>query len=386
MGVKSWECNNILCPEKSKFNRGKRYSLSSLIKQEAIFYEENEIKNGTIKKWQLDLLTKPNTDDILDFLIKHYSLVRDTIEVTNYQTREKLYGRNVKSNDFSVVKDGTLERFYNSAYFRRFVLKNNVGDRLRLNNISPYVHHEIYNGDSNVIIRSLDKNSVDGAVTSPPYYNAKEYSQWDNIYCYLYDMYNNALAVYDVLKPGASYLYNIFDYFDNENNVVFSAMGKKRMILGAYIIYLFKKAGFELVKNIIWYKGHIQGNRSFNQGNTFPYYQAPLNCYEHIFHFIKPPRKDNVILPDIVYFKPVHKIVNGENVLGHTAPFPLNIPTLLTKRMLYGEKILDPYSGSFTTSRAAMLSKISSIGIEYDRSYCDLGIKLMKNESNKLNL
>ena len=215
MGVKSWECNNILCPEKSKFNRGKRYSLSSLIKQEAIFYEENEIKNGTIKKWQLDLLTKPNTDDILDFLIKHYSLVRDTIEVTNYQTREKLYGRNVKSNDFSVVKDGTLERFYNSAYFRRFVLKNNVGDRLRLNNISPYVHHEIYNGDSNVIIRSLDKNSVDGAVTSPPYYNAKEYSQWDNIYCYLYDMYNNALAVYDVLKPGASYLYNIFDYFDN---------------------------------------------------------------------------------------------------------------------------------------------------------------------------
>ena len=119
-------------------------------------------------------------------------------------------------------------------------------------------------------------------------------------------MYNNALAVYDVLKPGASYLYNIFDYFDNENNVVFSAMGKKRMILGAYIIYLFKKAGFELVKNIIWYKGHIQGNRSFNQGNTFPYYQAPLNCYEHIFHFIKPPRKVNVILPDIVYFKPVH--------------------------------------------------------------------------------
>lgn len=81
LGVKSWECNNILCPEKSKFNRGKRYSLSSLIKQEAIFYEENEIKNGTIKKWQLDLLTKPNTDDILDFLIKHYSLVRDTIEV-----------------------------------------------------------------------------------------------------------------------------------------------------------------------------------------------------------------------------------------------------------------------------------------------------------------
>ena len=49
-------------------------------------------------------------------------------------------------------------------------------------------------------------------------------------------MYNIAIQIHRVLKPRASFVFNIFDYFDNENIVAFSAMGKKRMILGAYIV------------------------------------------------------------------------------------------------------------------------------------------------------
>lgn len=384
IGVKSWECNNILCPDKSKYNRGKRYSLSSLIKQEAIFYEANEIKNGSIKQWQLDLLTKPDNDEILKFLVKHYTLVNDNIKITNYQSQGQLFGRNITYSAFRKTSDNKLGLFFESAYFKRFELVNDKlcrENKVNLEDISPYPNHQIYKGDSSRVLRLIPKESVDGAVTSPPYYNAKEYSQWDNIYCYLYDMYNNAIAVYDSLKPGASYLFNIFDYFDNENNIVFSAMGKKRMILGAYIIHIFNKVGFKLIKNVIWYKGHIQGNRSFNQGNTFPYYQAPLNCYEHIFHFIKPTQNECLQLPDVVYYKPVHKTINGQNVLGHTAPFPIDIPNLLIKKLGANKIVLDPYSGSFTTTKAAMLADVSSVGIEYDDNYCNLGIRLLSQNS-----
>lgn len=143
------------------------------------------------------------------------------------------------------------------------------------------------NGDSRLALKKIQSNSISAAVTSPPYYNAKEYSQWDNIYCYLYDMRNIANEVYNVLKPGGVFLYNIFDYFDNEKNIVFSDMGDKRMILGAYIIDLFERIGFKIYSNLIWNKGEIQGNRNFNQGNNTPYYQAPLNCWEHIFVFSK---------------------------------------------------------------------------------------------------
>ncbi len=390
IGVKSWECNNILCLDKSKFNRGKRYSLASLIKQEAIFDEANEIKNGTIRKWQLDVLQRVEKDDVLEFLIKHYTLVNDTIEIVHYLPKlNNVHKRNVVFIPFEKVNDNILEEFYNSSFFKRFVIRKNEFNVNEFSNISPFPKHQIFNGNSTEVLSTLAKETFDAAITSPPYYNAKEYSQWDNIYCYLYDMYNNACEVFNVLKPGATYLYNIFDYFDNENTIVFSAMGKKRMILGAYIIHLFKKAGFEIKSNVIWYKGHIQGNRSFNQGNTFPYYQAPLNCYEHIYQFVKPSNENiSIELPDIANVKPIYKIVKGENILGHTAPFPKGLPNLLLQNMSKNEIILDPYAGSFTTARAAFNLDIQSISIELDKTYCSLGISLIKKEhiSEKLQL
>src|SRR5437660_12875082 len=101
-------------------------------------------------------------------------------------------------------------------------------------------------------------------------------------------MYNVARQVYRVLRPGSYFLFNIFDYFDNENHVVVSAMGKKRMILGAYCIDLFCRAGFRVEGNVAWYKGEIEGKRNFNQGNRSPYYQFPFNCWEHVLVFRKP--------------------------------------------------------------------------------------------------
>lgn len=381
IGVKSWECNNILCPDRSKSDRGKRYSYSSLIKQEAIFNEANEIPNGAIKRWQLDVLAETAKEKILEFLIEHYTLVNDTVEVTGYDFKENNFSdRKIITSAFEQINDGSLSGFYGSCFFKKFAIRKQSSSPDRFANISPYKSCEIYNGDSSEVLRGMNDNSIDAAITSPPYYNAKEYSQWDNIYCYLYDMYNNACEVYRVLKPGAIYLYNIFDYFDNENNIVFSAMGKKRMILGAYIIYLLKLAGFKLIGNTIWYKGHVQGNRSFNQGNTFPYYQSPLNCYEHVFQFVKPADKENseFRFPTISYIKPVNKMINGENILGHSAPFPHGVPNLLLRQMSSDEIVLDPYAGSFTTARAAIPFNIKSINIELDDKYCDLGIGLIK--------
>ncbi|MCY7144278.1 hypothetical protein MK512_11055, partial [Streptococcus gordonii] len=86
-----------------------------------------------------------------------------------------------------------------------------------------------------------------------------------------------ALELFRTLKDGSSMLFNIFDYFDNERIIAQSAMGNKKMILGAYMLDIFEKIGFRIDGNIIWDKVEIQGNRNFNQGNLGPYYQSPLN-------------------------------------------------------------------------------------------------------------
>lgn len=385
LGVKSWECHNPLCADKSKYNRGKRYSLSQILKQEAIENPKNEIDGETIKKWRLDVVDYKDTNEIISYLVKEYTFDNDNVYIYGVENVPSIrHGRKIICKPFNEKPDLSVLDFYKSCYFKRFQIDKSSEYSIT-QNISPVPNHQVYNDDCFKILSSLNENSIDGAVTSPPYYNAREYSHWDNIYCYLYDMYNHAKSLFRVLKPGAYYLYNIFDYFDNENNVVFSAMGKKRMILGAYIINMFTRIGFEITQNTIWYKGQIQGNRATNQGNKSPYYQAPLNCYEHILCFRKPSATiTKISFPKIINVFPVVKMVHGKNILGHTAPFPHEIPDLITARI--SGIVLDPYSGSFTTARSAVKHNIKSISIEKSENYCLLGIKLLKQEIEKWQL
>lgn len=383
LGVKSWECHNMICPERSKYNRGKRYSLASLLKQEAIEKNENQIEIEHLKKWRLDVASIKNDMDVLTLLLKHYTLCDDNVELTNFNITEcDLLGRKLsvqKIENIFPIKEAIA--FLDSAFFHRFLVrKPKTAFKKQYQNKSFITGVELYEGDCYDVLQTMPDNLFDGAVTSPPYYNAKNYAQWNNIYCFLYDMYNIGIEIYRTLKNGAPFLFNIFDYFDNENIVAFSAMGDKRMILGSYIIDMFERIGFQLVDNIIWHKGEIQGKRNFNQGNCSPYYQAPFNCYEHIFLFSKNKPTFNFDYPTVLRAKPVLKMVKGTNILGHEAPYPMEIPQLLFPLIAKGGTVLDPFAGSMTTAKACLQHGFHSVNMEYKPEYCKLGLELLKNE------
>jgi DNA modification methylase len=198
-------------------------------------------------------------------------------------------------------------------------------------------------------------------------------------------MFNNAIGVYRALKPGAVYLFNIFDYFDNENILALSAMGQKRMILSAYCVDLFERAGFTCVGNVVWDKGDIEGKRGFNGGNFSPYYQAPFNCWEHILVLQKPGARQALLspLPRILRAKPVIKMVAGENRHGHTAPFPEALPRLLFDRLPKGASVLDPYAGSMTTGVAAIRTGHRAVCMERSSKYFDLGVAALSGAADQ---
>ena len=72
---------------------------------------------------------------------------------------------------------------------------------------------------------------------------------------------------------------------------------------------------------------------------------------------------------DLVQFPPVIKInSNGKNILGHTAPFPREIPAYSIQAFSgVGETVLDPFAGSFTTPIEAILAGRHGIGIELNK-------------------
>ena len=137
------------------------------------------------------------------------------------------------------------------------------------------------------VMQAMDSESIHLMVTSPPYYNAREYSQWANIDEYLADMKAVVREAYRVLDNHRAFVFNIGDITGNDNRHTRSSWGDRRIPLGAYFINIFEEVGFTFIDDFIWDKGEVQSQRHKNGDTPFPLYQYPLNCYEHIMIFRK---------------------------------------------------------------------------------------------------
>ena len=306
-------------------------------------------------------------------------------------------------------------------------------------------------GDCLKAMKGMLPESIHLIVTSPPYYNAREYSHWKNLNAYLSDMRLIIREAYRVLDNHRVFVFNVGDIFDNDNLTTASTWGKRRIPLGAYFTKIFEEEGFTFVDDFIWDKGEVQSERHKNGDKPYPFYQYPMNCYEHILIFHKH-RNDTTRYPcpicgclnvngnayseiglkswecknldcfrrskanrgkrfslktimtqsrqdkryaieqefikkwcrDIIKINPVIKINSkGENQLGHTAPFPIEIPEMAIRLFSYpNEIVLDPFGGSFTSVIAAKQLGRVGIGIEVNKKMFEKSIR--SNLQNKL--
>lgn len=151
-------------------------------------------------------------------------------------------------------------------------------------------------GDCLKVLKGLKSESVHLMVTSPPYYNARSYSQWENLDCYLADMKNIIAESYRVIDNHRAFVFNVGDITGNDNRHTKSTWGSRRIPLGAYFINIFEEVGFKFIDDFIWDKGQVESQRHKNGDTPYPLYQYPMNCYEHILIFYKH-RQDDTLYP-----------------------------------------------------------------------------------------
>lgn len=349
-----------------------------------------------------------------------------------------------KTNCFRYIrgnKNSTIEQFVEAYYdlVKREYQKQYTGADPSLNQSifsEPHMPKALW-GNCLDFLRRMDSESVQLMVTSPPYYNARDYSQWKTLDEYLDEMSSIIKECYRVLDNHRPFVFNVGDIFDNDNTHTKSSWGKRRIPLGAYFTMIFEDHGFQFVDDFIWDKGEVQTQRHKNGNRPYPLYQYPINCYEHIFVFYKH-RLDETLYPcpvcgclkvngnaysgvgikswecknlecfersagnrgkrfsartqlmtdlqrtenvvgedllhrwrrDVVKLTPVIKINSkGQNILGHTAPFPKEIPEYAVQVFTgVNESVLDPFAGAFTTTIESFRQGRNSIGIELNRT------------------
>ena len=229
-------------------------------------------------------------------------------------------------------------------------------------------YHKIINGDSREMIELKD-NSMHLIVTSPPYWQLKDYGSINQIgFHESYESYINNLNLvwrecYRVLHDGCRLCINIGDQF--ARSVYY---GRYKVIpIRQEIIKFCEAVGFDYMGAIIWQK--VTTSNTTGGGIQMGSYPYPRNGilkldYEFILIFKKlgnapKPTKEQkeaskMTAEEWNIFFAGHWNFTGARQTNHIAMFPEELPRRLIKMFSFlGENILDPFGGSGTTALAA---------------------------------
>lgn len=231
----------------------------------------------------------------------------------------------------------------------------------------------------------IEDNYIDLIITSPPYWNIKNYGAKNQIgFGQTLEEYYNSLKLvwkecFRLLKNGRRMCINIGDQFTRTKT-----FGKYKIIpLHAEVIKQCENIGFDYMGSIIWQK---RTNKNTSGGasvmGSYPY--PPNGMIEIDYEFIllfKKPGKVEKIQKEIKEKSKLDKeewlsyFVGHWNFPGvrqdkHIAMFPEELPKRLIKMFSFiGDIVLDPFLGSGTTALAALKTGRNFIGYEIQKEY-----------------
>jgi DNA modification methylase/endonuclease YncB( thermonuclease family) len=246
---------------------------------------------------------------------------------------------------------------------------------------------QIFRGDSRNMAELSDE-SIDLVVTSPPYWQIKDYGTEDqlgygqSLHDYLYDLCRVWQECFRILQPGRKLCINIGDQFART-----AIYGRYKIIpIHSEITMQCESTGFDFLGSIIWQKKTtINSTGGTAIMGSFPH---PPNGiveldYEHILLFKKPgtsnkpteeqKRRSELSKEDWKLYFAGHWNFGGARQGDHEAMFPEELPRRLIRMFSFtGETILDPFLGSGTTAKVAMDLERNTIGYEINPNYIPL--------------
>lgn len=242
------------------------------------------------------------------------------------------------------------------------------------------------------------KIKVHLTITSPPYYNVKDYVNYNSYNEYLDILKNVFTLLFKITEDGRMCCVNLSNILVQRES---RSHESRRIPLAFHFVPLMEDIGWKFIEDIIWIKP--EGAAKNRNGGFFQHRQPvaykPNIVNEYIFIFQKPSKFliDKIVRSydavtslnskvDDNYERTNVWKINPETKSKHPAPYPeLLVDNLIKYYSFVGDTIIDPFVGSGTTIISAFKLNRKSIGFEIHKEYIDIFEHRIKKISKTIN-
>lgn len=250
--------------------------------------------------------------------------------------------------------------------------------------------------DNITFMRTLDDESMNLIVTSPPYNIGKEYESKQSLEAYLDIQRATINEAVRLLSPDGSICWQVGNYVD----------GSEVYPLDILLYPLFKEHGLKLRNRIVWSFGHgLHCQNRFSGRHETVLWLTKSDNYVFNLDDVRVPSK----YPNKKHFKGPNKGQLSGNPLGknpadvwdipnvkanhvekldHPCQFPVGLVERLVLALTNkGDTVLDPYLGVGSSAIAALKHKRKAYGCDIVSEYIDIALeRIQQLKSGKLRI
>lgn len=298
---------------------------------------------------------------VLSFIKKNYKSKNNTMDMVYQMYRTCL--RNHNNEELSVLM-GEIEAHYVAnevlEKMKRFRARKLTKEKLKRH--KRLATNRLYVGDNMLHFKMLDTGSVGLVFTSPPYYNAREYSAYKSYADYLNSMAAVLKECHRILEDGRLIVINVSPVISKRPGREFEST---RYPIHFDFHRILTDSGFDYVDDITWLKSDYSVP---NRNAIYCKNQVPLSY------------KPNVVTESVLVYRKRADFLIDENILAAKSIFarrdkvemtscwkiepkrsqihPAIFPEELCERVLHyysfdGDTVIDPFAGSCTVGRVA---------------------------------
>ena len=356
---------------------GKEKSKKNLKKLIDLYQDTEKVE---LKREIVSSIGRQNKTDIETV----YKFIKDNVFKKNYMDVIYQFYRTILYNysDFRFMKLGEkVEKFYDNELIYK-MKKYKLEKKIKRNKKNEIIKKAtLLEGDSKKTLKKIKDDSIQLVFTSPPYYNAKEYSDYNSYKNYLEELKNIFLECCRILEEGRFIIVNVSPIITKRPGREFESI---RYPIHFDLHNILTECSFYFIDEIIWIKPEPSVP---NRNGGFIQTRKPLsykpNCitesllvYRKECNFLldknikeyknfEPDFKEKIYTSNCWYIAPTYK-------KEHPAIFPDELCEKVLKYYSYpGDVVLDPFAGSGTFGKIALKNNRIPILCEKNDEYID---------------